>query len=100
MAFEDVIGKVMTWATATEALAALGAELSLQQSDAAGPPEIVSALQAVSAAGGITDLDQLPPPQRAMLLGLVRMYLHQALDVVEHPDRTPGWAFTEPAILD
>ena len=100
MAFEDVMGKVMTWATATEALAALGAELSLQQADAAGPPEIVAALQGVSAAGGITDLDQLPPQQRAMIFGLIRMYLHQALDVVEHPDRTPGWTFTDPAILD
>src|SRR4029079_16807377 len=35
-----------------------------------------------------------------MLRGTIRMYLHQSLDLVEHPDREPGWSFTEPAILD
>jgi SAM-dependent methyltransferase len=100
MSFEDVMGTVMRWATATEALAALGAELSLQHSAAAAPPEIVAALQAVSAAGGITDLDELAVPQQAMLLGVIRMYLHQAMDVVDHPDQPPGWTFTDPAILD
>jgi SAM-dependent methyltransferase len=34
-----------------------------------------------------------------MLLGVIRMYLHQAVDVVEQPDRA-GWTFTDPAILD
>ena len=90
MAFEDIVGTVMRWATATDALAALGAELVLQQPDAQGPPEIVSALQAVSAAGGITDVGELPPPQAAMLLGLIRLYLHGATDLVDHPDRVPG----------
>ena len=100
MAFEDIVGTVMRWATATDALAALGAELVLQQPDAQAPPEIVSALQAVSAAGGITDVGELPPPQAAMLLGLIRLYLHGATDLVDHPDRAPGWTFTDPAILD
>lgn len=100
MAFEDVMGTVMRWATATEALAALGAELALQQPDAQATPEIVSALQAVSAAGGLTDLGELPPPQAAMVLGMIRLYLHAASDLVDQPDRAPGWTFTDPAILD
>src|SRR5207237_731574 len=50
MAFEDVMGTVMRWATATDALAALGAELALRQPDAQAPPEIVRALLAVAAA--------------------------------------------------
>jgi SAM-dependent methyltransferase len=101
MSFEDVIGTVMQWATATEAMAALGAELSLAPgTGGSAPPEIVAGLQAVSTAAGIGDLDDLAPPQRAMLAGLVRLYLHQSLDVVEHPDRAPGWTFADPAILD
>src|SRR5690242_7929532 len=100
MSFEDVIGTVMQWATATEALAAVGAELSLAEGGGSAPPEIVAALQGVSTAAGLADLDDLAPPQRAMLASIVRLYLHQALDVIEHPDRAPGWTFTDPAILD
>jgi SAM-dependent methyltransferase len=101
MSFEDVIGTVMQWATATEALAAVGAELALAaEGGGSAPPEIVAALQAVSTAAGLADLDDLAPPQRAMLAGIVRLYLHQALDVIEHPDRAPGWTYTDPAILD
>ena len=99
MAFEEMMGTVMRWATATDALAALGAELALQ-SDVQAPAEIVRALQTVSAAGGITDIGELPPPQAAMVLGLIRLYLHAATDLVDHPDRAPGWTFTDPAILD
>ena len=78
MSFEKTLTTMMQWVTATEALAALGAELALQQPDVNPPPEIAAALEAVSTAAGMTDLDQLPPPQRAMLLGIVRMYLRQA----------------------
>jgi SAM-dependent methyltransferase len=100
MAFEDVMGTVMQWATATEALAALGAELALQQPDAQAPPEIAGAVRAVADAAGLSGLDELPPPQAAMLLGMIRMYLHNAVDLVEHADKAPGWTFTDPAILD
>jgi SAM-dependent methyltransferase len=100
MPFEDVMPIVMRWATATEALAALGAELALQQPDAAPPPEIVSALRAVSTAGGISEIDELAVPQQAMVLGLIRMYLHQAMDLLEDPAKAPGWTFTDPAIVD
>ena len=100
MSFEDVMGAMMRWSTATEALAALGAELTLQQSDAAAPPEIVAALRAVSSAAGLADLDELPPPQQAMVVSMIRMFLRQATDVLEHPDRPPGWTFTDPVILD
>ena len=42
----------MQWGTATEALAALGAELAVQQPGVEAPPEIAAALQAVSDRGG------------------------------------------------
>jgi SAM-dependent methyltransferase len=100
MSFEDVMAAVMRWATATEALGALGAALALQDADGQPPPEIGAALHAVSGAAGLAEVDRIPPPQRAMVVALVRMYLHQSLDLVEHPDRAPGWTFTDPAILD
>jgi SAM-dependent methyltransferase len=100
MAFDDVMGQIMQWTTATEALAALGAELAAQQPGAEVPPEIRTALQDVTAAAGLTGLAELPPPQQQMVVGIIRLYLHQANDLLEHPDRAPGWTFTDPVILE
>ena len=99
MPFEDVMTTVSRWLVAAEALAAVGAELSLLQAPERGHPEVTGALQAVSAAAGLPDLGELPPPQREMLMGLIRMGLHQAADLLDDPGRPPGWTFTDPAIL-
>jgi protein-L-isoaspartate O-methyltransferase len=100
MPFEDVMATVLPWLTATEALAALGAQLTLQRSGEAAPPEIVAALQAVSAAAGLVDLDELPQPQQATVAALVRTYLRTAVDLLDNPGRSPGWTFTDPDVLD
>jgi SAM-dependent methyltransferase len=100
MTLESVMGMVGQWGTTTEALAAVGAELAVQQPGVKAPAEIVDGLKAVSTAAGITDLSELAPPQQAMLLGIIRLFLHQALELLEHPDREPGWTVTDPAILD
>jgi SAM-dependent methyltransferase len=98
----QVLGTTMQWATGTEALAALGALLALREAGAEGdaPAAVVDALRKVTAAAGLDRLDELPPQQAAVVRGVVRMYLHMALDLVEHPDRATGWTYTEPAILD
>lgn len=101
MAFEDVIGVVMPWMVGIEAAAAVAAEITLKQSGEAPPPEIVAALRAVSDAAGLGDaLDELPPPQQAVVAALVRLYLTQALDLLDEPGRAAGWTFTNPVILD
>lgn len=100
MAFEDVIGAVNRWMASADAFAALGAQLSLVQEGTAAPPEIVAALQGVTSAAGLGDLDELAPPQRAMVIALVRTSLRQATDLLEDPGRAPGWAFTDPDVLD
>lgn len=99
MSFEDVMTVLGRWLTATEALAAVGAELTLKQATEPGHPAVVGALQAVSAAAGLSGLDELTGPQRQMVTGLIRMALHQAADLVDDPGRPPGWTFTDPAIL-
>jgi SAM-dependent methyltransferase len=99
MSFEDVMTAVSRWMVATEALAALGAELALAQAAEPGHPDIARALRAVSAAAGLPGVDQLAPPQRKMVAGLIRMCLRQAQDLVDDPGRAPGWTFTDPDIL-
>src|SRR5690349_3729721 len=99
MPFENVMITVSRWLVAAEALAAVGAELTLLQAPEPGHPQVTGALQAVSAAAGLPDLGELPAPQREILLGLIRMGLHQAADLLDRPGRPPGWTFTDPAIL-
>src|SRR5437667_12912378 len=100
MAFEDVMATVGRWMVGLEALAAVGAEISLRQSGTAGPPEVVAALGAVTEAAGLGDLGELPPPQQAMVLSLIRVYVRQAADLLEAPARQPGWTFPDPVIPD
>src|SRR5262249_46310 len=73
MSFDDVMTGVGRWLTATEALAAVGAELTLEQAPEPGDPAVVGALQAVSAAAGLAGLEELTVPQRQMVTGLIRM---------------------------
>ena len=100
MSFPEIMQTVGGWSGAVEALAALGAELTLKQSDQAAPPEIISALRKVSEAAGMGDLDELAPQQRGILLAQVQTALHQFIELVELPGREAGWTFTDPVILD
>jgi SAM-dependent methyltransferase len=100
MPFEDVMANMQRMLLATEALAAIGAELTLKQpGQESGDPGVQAALGAVSAAAGI-DLDSLAPPQQAMILGMIRLYFAQADDLLREPGRAPGWTYTDPLVLD
>ncbi len=100
MSFEEVMPKVMQWSTAAEALGALGAYLTLQQTGAEAPPEVADALRGVLEAAGLTGLDELAPQQQAIVASLARLYVHQADELLEAPGRSAGWTFTDPVILD
>jgi len=99
MSIEDVMSAVNRWLVATEALAAVGAELTLARGQDPADPAVSDALRAVPAAAGLGDLSELAPPQREMVISLVRMALRQAQDLLDDPGRAPGWAFTDPDIL-
>jgi len=99
MAFEDVMGALMQMLTATEAAAAIGAELSLRTSGAVADPSVEAALGAVSSAAGL-DLGSLEPQQQAMLLGIIRLYFAQTADLLSDPGRAPGWTYTDPLVLE
>jgi 2-polyprenyl-3-methyl-5-hydroxy-6-metoxy-1,4-benzoquinol methylase len=99
MAFDDVMRAVMRWTTATEALAAVGAQLSLLQSGD-GSPEVLAALRAVSETAGLGDLAALDPQQRNTIAAIAGLYLRQSIDLLDHAAAAPGWAYTDPTILD
>jgi SAM-dependent methyltransferase len=99
MSFEDVMATVMQWQVAGEALAALGAELTLQQSGDEAPTEILDALRGVSLAAGL-EVDDLNPQQRAIVIALVHTLFHQTADLLQEPAREAGWKYVDPVILD
>lgn len=99
MTFDRTIQKAMQGGLAAESYAALGAYLTLLDTDD-GDAGLRQRLRAVTDAAGLTDLDTLEPQQRAMIAALVRSSLKQALDLIEEPARRPGWAYTDPGVLD
>jgi len=99
MSFEAVMTAVGRWMTATDALAAVGAEATLAQAGEPAHPDVARALRAVSAAADLPQVDELAPPQREMAAAVIRMCLRQALDLVDDPSRAPGWTFTDPDIM-
>ena len=81
-----------------EAFAALGAALRIRTEDLVAPPAVAHRLDEVTAALGV-DLDTLTPAQLQMAAGAVRSLFLQAADLLDAPDRDPGWTFTDPRIL-
>jgi SAM-dependent methyltransferase len=101
MGFEDVMQAVSSLMVATDALAAIGAQLSLEAPGAAsGDPATAEALRNVCVAAGVGDLAELEPPQRMMLAGVIGLCFGQAADLLGQPERPAGWTFTDPAVLE
>ena len=99
MAFADVMGNVQRMTAGMDALAAIGAQLGLGADSDNTDPAYLAALGAVADAAGV-DLSSLEPPQRAMVLGLIRLSFRQADDQLNDPDRPLGWTHTDPTVLE
>jgi SAM-dependent methyltransferase len=98
MSMQEVSAAMMRLQATTDALAALGARLSIgDPSDVA--PEILAALDDALAAVGVSDVASLEPQQRAMLAAGIRSMFAQSADILERPTREPGWSYTDPALL-
>lgn len=99
MSFDQAMQKTQQWGLTAEALGALAAHAAIVGSNRADAG-VVERLRTVAAAAGLPDLGTLEPPQCAMLAALARSALKQALDLVEDPERAPGWVYTDPGVLD
>jgi predicted O-methyltransferase YrrM len=100
MAFADTMQAMMRYLVGTEVVAAVGAQLTLEQSGATAPPAVAAALQAVIDVAEVGDLADLTPAERAQVLNQIHLYLHHARELVDAPARAEAWEYTEPAILD
>jgi 2-polyprenyl-3-methyl-5-hydroxy-6-metoxy-1,4-benzoquinol methylase len=86
--------------TEAEAVAALVARLELDADREYGDPEVRAQLDRVVEVIGARDLcADLREGDRTIVIGLVMTMLRQAMELIEHPGRTGGWVYTDPAII-
>ena len=82
-----------------EALAALGAQLSLRELGADPDPAIAALLERVTGQIDPEGLAGLDEAQEAILSNYIRTFFRQALDLLENPSRPSGWTYGDPLIL-
>src|SRR4051794_35431377 len=99
MAFEDIMIRLVQLQVSTDALAAIGATATTKLSGAPLDPDVADALAQLLAALGIEGVDELEPPQLAIVAGVVRTAFLQASDLLQRPERAPGWQYTDPHLL-
>ncbi len=100
MAYQELIAKVVPLSVSAEAVAALAARLKLDATGETADPAVRAQLDRVVDAllepGTLDDVDE---NERQSVIGIITSFLKQALELVENPARTPGWVYTDPAVL-
>ena len=90
---------VQRLSVSVETLAALGAQLRLQQEGLVGDPRVRSLLNEIDRAVDPQLLENVDSHQQAAALALIQTIFRQALDLLENPARVPGWSYQDPDIL-
>ncbi len=80
-------------------LAAIGGALKLQGAGLEAHPAVADEMAAALIAMGAPTVTNLSPDETAQGLGLIRTFFIEARDLLEAPDRAPGWTYEDPAIL-
>ena len=99
MSFESLIAAAQRLSTSVEALAALGAQLRLQQDGLEGNPRVRPLLNEIARAVDPQLLEDVDEHQQATTLALIQTIFRQALDLLENPARDLGWSYKDPVIL-
>jgi hypothetical protein len=95
-----IIGTAFRLNTSLEALAALGARLRLLADHEPGHPAVTPLLDgAVDAMGLSQALQTLSAEQARTVADAIRAFFLQAADLMERPQRAPGWVFDDPTVL-
>ena len=100
MSFETFMRQLHGLNSSLETLASIGAELRLRRDGLTGDPRVRALLQDVVHRIDPTVLDGINPSQAQAALGLIRTSFRQAMDLLENPERAPGWVYEDPVVLD
>jgi SAM-dependent methyltransferase len=82
-----------------ETLVALGAQLRFLQNGLDGDSRVRALLNDVVRAIDPDLFEDVEPTQQAAVLSLIQTRFRQALDLLENPERVPGWSYQDPEIL-
>jgi SAM-dependent methyltransferase len=96
--FDELMGAVMRMSVELECLAVAGTHLRSTIGAIETDPSIDRSLRDVTALI-LPGADALPVAQREILAGVIVTMFRQANDLVQNPERPPGWTFDEPTIL-
>jgi SAM-dependent methyltransferase len=100
MSFESLMGASQRLSVSLETLAALGAQLRFQQNGIDGDPRVRALLNDVACAIDPELLEGVELNQQASVLALIRIMFRQGLELLENPERPPGWSYQDPDILE
>lgn len=99
MSSDSLMSAVQRLSTSMEALAALGAELRLRRHGLFATPRVRQLLQEVVQCLDPKILDGLTSDQEATALAIIEGSFRHAIDLLDNPARTPGWSYSDPAVL-
>jgi SAM-dependent methyltransferase len=97
MSFESLMAASQRLTVSVETLAALGAQLRFLQNGLEGDLRVL--LNDVVRTFDSQLLEGVERSQQAAALALIRTTFRQALDLLENPERAPGWSYQDPDIL-
>ena len=99
MSFESLMAASRRLSVSVETLAALGAQLRFLQNGLDGDARVRALLTDVVRAVDPQLLEGLERQQQETALALIQTIFRQALDLLENPERVPGWSYEDPDIL-
>jgi precorrin-6B methylase 2 len=94
-ALEGLIPLLSRLSASMEALAAVAVHLA---SKPRPHPALADAVAAVARQVGVPD--GLTADDRAVAVAFAQAFFRQAADLLEHPDRAPGWSFDDGSLLE
>jgi SAM-dependent methyltransferase len=98
MSFDHAMTTLARLTASAEALAALGARLRADTEALRLDPAIAAGVDNVVAELGV-DPQSLSPTERGTVALFARAFLRQAADLIDHPERPPGWGYEDPVVL-
>jgi SAM-dependent methyltransferase len=99
MSFKSLMATSQNMNASMEALAALGAQLSLRRQGIVPEPAVAELLNRITAGLDPDGIGGLDETQETAMLGYIRSFFRQALDLLENPARPSGWTYEDPLIL-
>jgi SAM-dependent methyltransferase len=98
MSFESLMGESRRLSVSVETLAALGAQLRLEDG-LEGDSRVRALLNDVARAIDPQLLEGVEKRQQASVFAVIRTTFYQGLELLENPERAPGWNYRDPDIL-